>query len=306
MNKHSHEWLLSGLSGGHPLAYLASLGTLRTATLAWPEVNVTLRWVTADGTWRPILAVPGVTDQEVLLTGLDTQLKKMAGHPALAVGDDLNFKPESFRKLGVAAQEAVSTDSVTAEFLAAFACEGVLDEKGEQLADTAFRTMRGAGNQHFVKTMRELTEVTTKEQLTASLFALWRYSEIRLGLRFDPEEDRRHALCWTKPTDDPAKTERGANRLAIEAIPLFPVHPVGNRLETTGFVNRLRQGIFLSWPIWEVALSVDVVRSLLSLSVIHSDESSRQELAERGIVEIFRCQRITLGKFRNFTAAVPV
>jgi hypothetical protein len=35
-------------------------------------------------------------------------------------------------------------------------------------------------------------------------------------------------------------------------------------------------------------------------------QPSRQDLAARGIAEVFRCQRITLGKFRNFTVAVPV
>lgn len=305
MKMYPHEWLLAGLNGGHPLAFLASLGTLRTATLAWPDVAATLRWVRAEGTWRPVLAIPGVTDREMLLARLDTQLKKMSGHPALMIGDDLNFTSDSFRDLGIAAQERFRTDTISLEFLAAFACDAVLEEKGERIRDTAFRTMRGAGNQHFVKTMRELVDATTRDHLAASLFAPWRYAEIRLGLRFDPEEDRRHALSWTRPTDDPTKTERGANRLAIEAIPFFPVQPVDKRLETTGFVTRPRQGVFLTWPIWEGELSLDVVRALLALASLHSEMPPRQELAACGIVEVFRCQRITLGKFRNFTVAVP-
>ena len=305
MNLQPDDWLLTGLDGGHPLAFLAAIGTLRIATLVWPESTPALRWIKASGAWRPVLAVAGVTDQEALLAGLHGQLKKMEGHPAFAVGDNLNFTHAEFRTFAVAAQEQIESDPFLAAFLGAFACEAVLEGQGELLADTAFRTMRGAGHQHFVKTMRELVVSTTVDHLAASLFNPWCYAESGLSLRLDPEDDRRYALRWKEPSGDPSRTERGANRLAIEALPLFSVQPVGRRLQTTGFVTRLRLGTFLTWPIWESMLPLDVIRSLLALSSLQQDKPSRQELAARGIVEIYRCQRISLGKFRNFTSATP-
>ncbi|MEW6428633.1 MAG: hypothetical protein AB1568_11430 [Thermodesulfobacteriota bacterium] len=307
MKLRPHEWLLTGLDGGHPLAFLATLGTLRTATLAWQEEPApTLRWAIAEGAWRPVLSLPCVTDKEILLAGLHDQLKKMEEHPAFAVGDNLNFTETQFRSLAATAQSRYDVDPIMADFLSAFACEAAREEKGELLADTAFRTMRGAGHQHFIKTMRELIANTTIEQLEASLFSQWRYEETGLSLRLDPADDRRYALRWKEPSGDPCRTERGANRLAVEALPFFPVQPVGRRLETTGFTTRPRHGTFLTWPIWGNAIRMEVVLSLLSLSSLQEERPLRPELAARGIFEIFRCQRITLGKYRNFTTATPV
>ncbi|MBE0618691.1 MAG: hypothetical protein IH608_12320 [Proteobacteria bacterium] len=305
MNRQPHDWHLPGLDGAHPLAFLAALGTLRVATIAWPHSVPTLRWIAAEGAWRPVLAVEGVSDREALLSGLCDQLSKMAEHPTFRVGDNINFTSEQFRALAEEAQRLVPTDGTMAAFLGAFACEAVVDNQSKQVVDTAFRTMRGAGHQHFVKTMRDLAQSTDRGHLEDSLFHPWRYGDIGMGLRWDPQDDRRYALRWSEPSRDPTRTERGANRLAVEALPLFPVQPVRRRLATTGFSRRSRRTL-LSWPVWEPAASVDVVRSLLALVALQEERPPRDELEKRGVVEVFRSERITLGKYRNFTPALPV
>lgn len=304
MNVDTHEWGLAGLDGANPLAFLAAVGTLRTATLAWPAREITLGWHLSDGLWKPLLGTQGISDRETLLEGLSRQLARMAGHPAFDVGDNLNFTPDQFRRYAETAQELAASDDTMAAFLGSFACEGVVDDQGKQVADTALRTMRGAGHQDFVKTMRDLVGATTRDHLEHSLFSAWERAETGLGLRWDPQDDRRYALRWNEPSSDPTRTERGAHRLAVEALPLFPVHPVHRRLETTGFTRRARQ-TFLSWPIWTTRVSLDVVRSLLALRGLQAETLSRGELARRGVVEVFRSQRITLGKYRNFSAATP-
>ncbi|MHB8836350.1 MAG: type I-G CRISPR-associated protein, Cas3-extension family [Candidatus Methylomirabilia bacterium] len=311
MNTRAHEWLLGGLDGGHLLAYLAALGALRTASLVWPKPSPTLRWEPSCGVLRPILGINGVSNQDELVTGLYDKLTAMAGHPALEIGDNLNFLPDQFRYFATVAQLQVGIDSRAADFLCAFACEVILDNEGKMLADTAFRTMRGAGHQHFVKTMRDLISATSRTNIEASLFTPWQYGNTGLSLRFDPQDDRRYALRWDEPSGDPASTERGANRLAIEALPLFPVQPAAHRLETTAFTRRQRKGssrrdTFLSWPVWEAPVTLEVVRSILALQELQVESPPRDELRARGISEVFRCQRITLGKYRNFTTAVPV
>jgi hypothetical protein len=172
--------------------------------------------------------------------------------------------------------------------------------------DTAFRTMSGAGHQHFLKFMAELARVTTAPQLEAALFAAWRYKEQKLSMRWDPGDDRRYALRWDDPSGDVILTVRGANRLAIEGLPLFPVAPVGGGLETTGFGSPIGRAVYWTWPIWEPPLPLDTVRSVLALDTLQDARPDRRELAARGIAEVFRCERITIGKFRNFTPAQAV
>lgn len=298
------EMLLAGLDGGHLLGFLAALGALRIATSKWPDSAPRMRWRLCERAWKPILSVPGITDRTEFVTGLHDKLKEMAGHAAFAVGDDLKFSSDSFRALALAAQSDVTWDLRAADFFAAFASEAATNKSGTELLDTALRTMSGTGHQHFVKMMRELVEMTDHAHLDSSLFYPWRYAEKGLGLRWDHQDDRRYALRWNEPTGDPTRTERGANRLAVEAIPLFPVFPVGNRLETTGFTSRSKQNV-LTWPIWIGNAGLDSVRSVLALRELQDEIPPRATLAARGVAEIYRCQRITVDKRRNFTPPCP-
>ncbi len=103
----------------------------------------------------------------------------------------------------------------------------------------------------------------------------------------------------------PAVTERGANRLAVEALPLFPVQPTASGLGTVSLTERPGEGVFFTWPIWEPAIGLDPVRSLLALKELQGNPPDRRTLRLRGVAEVFRCRRITIGKYRNFTHAVP-
>ena len=98
---------------------------------------------------------------------------------------------------------------------------------------------------------------------------------------------------------------RGANRLAIEALPLLPTVPGERRLHTTGFSERRGEGVMFTWPIREPPLNVEVVRSLLSLAEIQEPRPNRGSLMGRGVVEVFRSRRITVGKYRSLSSAVP-
>ena len=98
----------------------------------------------------------------------------------------------------------------------------------------------------------------------------------------------------------------GANRLAIEALPLFPCVPCGGALRTTGFRENRRSGVRLRWPIWTPSLSLDTVRSLLTLSAGLSDDADPEAWEQRGIVARFESRRLTIGKFRCFSPAEPI
>lgn len=315
MNRTDHSLLLSGLDGGNPLAFLAALGTLRTVGAVLPGRDWRLSWQPQAAGWRPRLHATEPPGRDEVVAALADHLPKTSEHPALLLGDDLKATPDEFRSYARQAAEAASpADRSWADFAAAFGCEAAVDARGAepQVRDTAFRTMSGAGHQHFLAFMRNILATVEAKHLEAALFGPWSYDDPvkNATLRWDPQDDVRYALRWNNPSGD-RERERcgsmlGANALAIHGLPLFPALPVGKRLVTTGFRGTGSRDTAWTWPIWEPPVPLDVVRSMLALSELQEDSPPRDELARRGIGEIYRSRRITTGKFRNFTPAQPV
>lgn len=307
-NGSTPELLLNGLDGGNPLGFLAAIGVLRMATKADSHSGWRVRWEMRAGQWSPVLMGNTRLTADSLIDLLIPALAGMKGDPSFGFADDLTIHCEKFRKVAQSACKAANlADRHYADFIAAFGCESLpISAKDLRIQDTALRTMSGAGHQHFIGSMRELVEETNPGHLRASLFELWQYSDSKPSLRWDPLDDRRYALRWDEPSGDPVRTMRGANRLAVEALPLFPTAPGERKLHTTGFTQRRGEGVLFTWPIWETPLNIDTVRSLLSLAELKKLRPDRTSLFARGIVEIYRSQRITRDKYRNFTTAIPV
>ncbi len=316
---------LPGLDGSNPLAFMAALGTLRVLTLSLPRNGVRMHWDIQRGVWCPVLTgLPVECDQDAVVELLARQLAEpdavrlfeQIGPDLTISGRRLRFLSQSALELGDEDCTDVVTARVPADFLAAFGCDMMTGdgELDSQIEDTAFRTMSGAGHQHFIQFMCDIVRATNGAHLHKALFETWNYDDPGRGLnlRWDPADDRRYALRWRNPSKDPNTTMRGANRLAIESLPLFATAPMRGRLETTSFVQRRRQGVRFTWPIWRVPLQVDIARSLLQSpmltppSVSESDAVHaqwRQRLEPLGVAAVFQSQRITTGKFRNFTPA---
>jgi hypothetical protein len=309
----SNRWLMKGLDGSNPLAFLAALGTLRTVTLVWPGYRCRMTWKRDEGGWRPELTVD--LDQKIdLVAELEKELRREPKHKAFELAENLTIKIEDFRKEAVKAQKAgTNSERRLADFMAAFGSEAIKSMNDPKIiADTALRTMSGSGHQHFLGTMRQLAQDTQSEHLRKALMEPWRYDDPveKHTMRWDPRDDVRRALRWSEPSGDPARKVQGsvwgANRLAIEGIALLPTTPIGNRLETTGFIRRKDIGMFWTWPIWEGEVSVDVVRSLLAFKELQAELPDRRQLNAMGVKEIYRCERITQGRFRNFNVGIPV
>lgn len=297
--------LLRGIDGSNPLGFLAAVGTLRIVTGASLPSDWRLRWQMHEGIWTPELLGTERFSEEGLVELLMPHLTKAQNRAALKFAADLKVSCDQFRKVTEKAQSAARlAEREDADFVAAFGCESVpISDKDPTIRDTAFRTMSGAGHQHFLGSMLELVQDTVSDHLHASLFRPWQYSDERPSLRWDPMDDRRYALRWRNPSGDTVRTMRGANRLAVEALPLFPTAPGDQRLLTTGFSQRRGEGTRFTWPIWHGPSSVDVVRSMLSLGELQEPRPDRGRLSAMGIVEVYRSERITNGKYRNFTAA---
>jgi hypothetical protein len=312
---HAEALDLCGLDGSNPLGFLAALGTLRL--LEGAPVPPRLAWHQVYGGWTAQLWTGEPSSEPDLAQRLAGKLQASARHRAFDRWDDLAVAPEVFRGFVLdAAEETSPHDREWADFAAAFGCEATPDPTGSRttIQDTAFRTMSGAGHQHFLKTMRHLLAEVTAEHVRKTLFAPWAYDDPpeKATLRWDPNDDVRYALRWRNPSGDPERKKRGsmlgANALAVHALPLFPTAPIGSRLATTGF-SRFAGQVAWTWPIWEAPAALSVVRSLLSLLELQHPsplkDEARASLLRRGISEVYRTRRITIGKFRNFTPAEP-
>jgi hypothetical protein len=152
--------------------------------------------------------------------------------------------------------------------------------------------------------VRETISMTTREHLLDALVRPWRYVDDGLSLRWDLlDETRQYALMAVNPTDtrhNPIKTMRGANRLAIEALPLFPVIPSATVVQTTGFSEA--NGVQTwTWPVWHGFLDVNVVRSLLAHAAFKEPEIDRNQLNALGVQEIYRSRVVMpAGRYRCF------
>ncbi len=158
-----------------------------------------------------------------------------------------------------------------------------------QISDTAFRTMSGAGHQHFLGTIRTFIADTQAEHLRKTLFCNWQYDDPleKHSMRWDPQDDIRYALRWSNPSGDRERKQAGsmwgANRLAIKALALFPSFAAAHRLETTGLTQGRRGQLpHLTWPVWTGLLSVNCVVSLLAMAEFQKPAPDRKLSAGHG------------------------
>lgn len=298
---------LTGISGANPLGFLAALGAFRVLSNC-SDRELTMGWEMSAGRWRPYITGLSGSQSEIC-DSLHSHLQDSAWTKLFrAIGDNLTISPMRFSDIAVEFfSETIDNLSVSAEsldMLAALGTDTVHQPHSKDrslMQDTALRTMSGAGHQHFIKFILSIIATTGESHYQSTLFETWRYTDEGRGLnlRWDPIDDRRYATRWKNPSSDASVTMRGANRLAIEALPLMTVALVGQRAETTGFHSNN-----WIWPIWDGELGLPVVSTVLQMASLEGrDAKARQELASRGVVERFMSRRITVGKFRNFTPA---
>jgi hypothetical protein len=302
----TNELTFPALRGSSLLGFLAAVGAFRTLALLPQMSGVRMRWISWGSSYCPMLQFPSPTDLEVVVEKLHAALSGFAGHYVIRADKDLKISGPVFRRLATKAAEDFLThsDPTAASLVAAFGCDAVCNEDGT-IEDTAFRTMSGAGHQHFLDFMNLLAKETTTEQLHEALFGPWRYRDSSPTMRWDTEDDRRYALRWDEPSKDPVRTVRGANLLAIAALPAFPVVPTSSStVVTTGFSGRGSRETFVTWPIWTGWLQLNVACSTLGLKELQGQGQIPTRLLERyGIAATYKSQRITMGKYRNFTPA---
>ncbi|HEU0120876.1 MAG TPA: hypothetical protein VFQ91_10155 [Bryobacteraceae bacterium] len=285
----NHTLLLTGLSGSNPLAYLAALGALRML----PEAR--LHWRLEQSVWRPVLTLPEPASSDGLCQRLLDLSRRIPAHLEKLRAVNLTVPPKDFS----AYMNAVQDDPDASSYAAAFASEVCIADQKDRVEYTNLCFITGSGHQDFITTVVRLSRDLSLDQLREALFERWRYADKSLSFRWDPQDAAEYALRASDPSKDGAWTVWGANRLAFEALPLFPVQPTQKGLRTTAFRKNTNREEF-TWPLWDTPLAVDAVRSLLSYPELQEKQPNRALLRAMGIAELFRAPRIRIGQGANF------
>jgi hypothetical protein len=291
--------VFTGIEGSNPLGFLAALGALRLAEGIWRDGRVRLRWVRDSG-WRPEIAGVAVDSEQEFSDALHERGAWVPLEAFSELGNNITVSREKFAPVVSAAVEtAAPEDRRGADFLSAFGSDVIEDKDKGRIEYTDLCFITGSGHQHFLGTARALAKEARAEHLREALFGPWRYADKSQSFRWDPDDAKEYALRWRDPSVGGVSSVWGANRLAFEALPLFPTVPRGRRLRTTGFATRNRAHEF-TWPVWAQWAGLDTVRSLVSLRAIQEATPDRQDLAAMGVADVFRVQRVRIGQGANF------
>jgi CRISPR-associated endonuclease/helicase Cas3 len=304
--KHCEPFVFEGIDGSNPLGYLCALGAFRTLSLSSPESRIRMQWVRSKGAWRPAISssVHRELNEEILLDILQKGLLVLPeDHPAIRLAEYINSS--GLRNcLCSVAESATPMERQDSEWLSCNYSDIASPDSISQLQTTRRDYHPGI--------VKGLTSLTTREHLKRTLFQAWDYADPIAGvsLHLEPREDRRHGYQWFMPSGDPTRANSGgmigANRLALEAWPLFQSLPAGDKLATVGFRGLRANNTTFTWPIWNKPINLELLRSLLGLQAIQGSDLELNNFEFIGIPLLCRCRRILVGKTPNLTYPEPV
>jgi hypothetical protein len=308
---------LEGLEPDNLLAFLALLGLLRTLELAVPDWRPRLHWEGAP--LRPMLTLAVATTQEEVAEATARGATELAKDHDFAGEADLTFDRRTARDLlDTAATPALASRSA---LLGCLFSDGAVKEDGTVLA-TPFCAMFGQGHQHFLSRLsqvprgvlpkalarqRKPPDLNGACKIAEALFRPWARIDPTESFRWDPMEDRRYAMRFKNPSDDPGCTVHGANRLASLGIAALP----GAAVERRGRLRFLILGsdlgpdglVEITWPIWERPTTLSALQALVGHPALSALTPDMAQLSRFGIKNLRRARRISVGKYFNFTRA---
>ncbi len=333
-SKYSDRPKGAGPDGSNLLGFLSAVGALVTCTNIFRNKRVTLHWEQSLG-WRGRVLIDGealTTDQiEKIHEDLTSEsnltrftLQQTNGnkpYPTITKIDPVdatNYLKESIKK-GMSERFRYS-DTFSGWF-----SDLPDDKNGKFASSTQLCALTGGSQQYFLKTALDLSGFnnqqlsTTVDHLKQTLLDVWKFRESRPGCRWDAQEKRYHALRHRDPKEkhkgdrqSPYNglicTQRGANRLGIEALSVFPLIPTVRRVETPGFSYSTQEKLHcFTWPVWGDKLSLDVLRTLIAHRELTRERPNLKELQPLGVVELFRCRRFTTKNGQvSFSVSKPV
>ncbi len=284
----TNEIDMIGIAGSTPIGFMAALGVLRSVSAGGEINNPRIYWKLYDD-WIPVLVTDDDITKDTLVSFLDSYRKQRLNK--FFTVDDIRMAREDFEAEAVRLID--SSDHINREmpdYWAAFASEMVLDKSKGLVKPTDFYMV--SGQQKFPERVKRNLQNLSDKKLYEALFGPWRYDDSHdFANGWDPSTYRRHAFRKQKPSADTSNLcESGAEWLAFESIPLFPVFTDKNDRITSCFFEK-----DYIWPIWKYPASIDSVRTILLSREIY-DENERSKLKSRGIAALYSSMRLEFAK----------
>lgn len=256
---------LPGLAGTNPLGFLAALGLLDVLTRHEGREPATLRWTDS---LQAHAVVSGTGSVEALVELVDSDLMLWRGSPLLNWGtegvplDDVKPSREDAHNwaedlYGRLADEGRSGADLWCSLLA----EGAFAQNGRDSKPTHLHFT--AGQQQFLRTVRELARSVDRERVSEAVIGPWRYDSELHNLRWDVRGERLYAISARNPSSDPPRSIPGANWLGFLGLKFFPVAASNGTLRTTACAQQWKSGGSMTWPLWEPPLRAAVISSML-------------------------------------------
>lgn len=315
----------SGPDGSSLLGFLSSVGALASLTTIYTDKKVTLHWEQSIG-WRGRILIDGSRIADPEITDLHEHLTNKYNEElfGLKIGQGTD-RYKTITKLELNDAERYLKDAIQQAdrdkrglFCSSYS-GWFLDLSEDKTASSSkLCALTGGSQQNFLETALHLSgfhekkkerdaRITTKEHLRTTLLESWKYEEPMPGCRWDAQEDRQYALRHRDPTqihkskvksdsDGKVRTQRGANRLGIEALSVFPLMPNTQRAETPGFFYIREVGHVFSWPIWDRPLTLTSVRVLMGHPQLTSKDPELESLSPLGVIALFRVKRLVKDK----------
>ncbi len=311
---------LDGLEPDNLLAFLALLGLLRALEASRPDWRPRAAWDLDQPPLRPLLTLAQPASQETICEATAEGIAKLVAAIDFGSATDLKLDASEARSLCYRAvsQRSDAAGRYFAELCAALISDAALDQERTKVEPTPL-AYPGVATSNFLKNSVALFKADLPEKrgrdpsnpknaaecIAQALFAPWQRRDRPVGLRWDPDEAKRHAYQWRAPTKNPPTTQHGANRLAIIGLSAFTCAPMSarNRVQLSVIGGEGRGDRFtLAWPIWRAPASFAAVRALLSHPKLHEP----QALDHLGVDHVRVTRRINLDRLRNFTYAEPL
>jgi hypothetical protein len=306
---------LDGFQPDNFLAFLALLGLLRSLETVRREWRPRAAWDLNQPPLRPILSLAQPVAAEGVCEAAAAGVNKLAAQHDFGGATDLKLDRATARSLSA---RAALDHGYFADVCAALVCDAATGQDQTKIEPTPL-AYPSVATSNFLKNFLVLsrTELPEKRDRDASyprnaaaciaqaLLAPWQHRDRPVGLRWDPDEAKRHAYQWRAPTKDLPRTQHGANRLAIIGLSTLTCAPASTagrvRLSAVGGKTD-RDGFSMAWPIWKPPASLATIRALLS----HPGLYEPGALGYLGVDHIRVSRRISLDRLRNFARAEPL
>jgi len=315
---------LDGLEPDNLLAFLSLLGLLRALEASCEGLCPRAGWGIDRPPVRPKLVLSREITPEEISEMAAKGLETIAADYEFDGRKDLNYSERECRELLVNEAKASSlTRRGRVDVLASLMSDAAIkDDKGESVDPTPLCLLFGQGHQHFLERLasvprqaappprgnkRNAVTISAQHCLLEALFEPWHRNDPTTSFRWDPAEDVRYSLMAGDPTDTAYKTgtQHGANRLAaigLATLTLAPEMRAGRvRPAVIGGLSGAG-GFSFAFPIWREAATLSAICALLS----HPDLRKPEGLKHLGVHHVLVAQRISVGKFMNFSRARSV